>query len=353
MKDQGKRFYIGNKRWLTHLLFWVGYLLVYTGVHTGDDELWEYFLYEVERLPSAMLVAYVNLYVLYPRFFVRRQYGMYTLTAILLLFAGSLMNRAVTELWFEPLFFPDSTTPEPIFVWYMLFKGMVWFLSPVLLLTLVVKILQHWYQQEQRQQKMEQEQLSAELNFLKAQVHPHFLFNTLNNLYALTLQSSPAAPAVVLKLSELMSYMLYDSQVPVISLQREVQHIRNYIELEQLRYGNRLDVSLNVSGETGQVSIAPLLLIPFVENAFKHGVSEETDHVWITIDIKVKQGWLIVKVENSYTDGPAPAGEAKDKNGIGMQNVTRRLNLVYPGAHELVVSKEAGRYGVDLKIKIS
>lgn len=348
-----KSFYIANSRLLTHILFWIVYVMVYTGVHTGDDDIMEYFVYELQRLPATMLVAYVNMYVLYPRFFAKRKYAVYSATAIVLLFGCSTMSRAFTEKLIEPVFFSGSTYPEPVFVWYMLFKGMVWFLSPVLLLTLIVKILQQWFKQEQRQQQMEKEQLSAELNFLKAQVHPHFLFNTLNNLYSLTLQASPTAPAVVLKLSELMSYMLYDSRSNLISLQKEIQHIKNYIELEKLRYNNRLDVSLNVSGETRQVSIAPLLLIPFVENAFKHGVSNETDNVWVTIDIKAKAGWLSVKVENSHTDPLPVANSSQEKNGIGLQNVTRRLQLMYMHAHELMVSKEPGRYIVDLKIKTS
>ncbi|AXY74503.1 sensor histidine kinase [Paraflavitalea soli] len=347
-----KSFYIANNRVLTHILFWVGYMAVYTGVHTGDDDMMEYFLYEVQRLPGAMLVAYVNMYLLYPRFFVKRQYAAYTIAAIVLLFVSSVICRIITEKWFEPLFFPTTTYREPIFVWYMLFKSMVWFLSPVLFFTLIIKILQQWFRQERRQQQVEKEKLSAELNFLKAQVHPHFLFNTLNNLYALTLQASPAAPTVVLKLSELMSYMLYDSQANLISLKKEVQHVKNYIELEKLRYNDRLEVSMNVSGDIEQVSIAPLLLIPFVENAFKHGVSNETDNVWVTIDIKAWAGWLSIKVENSYNDTLPAAGESADKNGIGLQNVTRRLNLMYPQAHELVIDKEPGRFSVDLKIKM-
>lgn len=215
------------------------------------------------------------------------------------------------------------------------------------------KYIKQWYLKEQKNIQLQKENAESQLQLLTAQVHPHFLFNTLNNLYALTLQASPTAPAVVLKLSELMSYMLYDSRSDLTSLQQEIRHIKNYIELEQLRYGNRLDVSLNVSGETGQVSIAPLLLIPFVENAFKHGISEETGNVWVTIDIKVKHDWLSVKVENSYNEPLPPTSGDGDKNGIGLQNVTRRLNLMYEYNHELVINKEPGRYSVDLKIKLS
>lgn len=347
-------FRIANNPWLTHLLFWAGYLLVYTGVHVdGDNSLWSYFLVELQSLPTAMLVAYVNVYLLFPRFFVSKKYLLYCISAIVLLFCASLANRTMMEKYIEPVFYPDTTHPDSIFVWYMLLKGMLWFLSPVLLLTLAIQIFKQWFIQEKQQQEIIKEKLRAELNFLKAQVHPHFLFNTLNNLYALTLEASPSAPKVVLKLSELMSYMLYDSQSESTMLHKEIDHMYTYIELEKLRYSDRLEVSLNVSGETARQKIAPLLLIPFVENAFKHGVSNETEQVWVTIDIKLKAGWLFVKVENSHTEALFDTDTGQHKGGIGLFNVKRRLELLYPDAYELEVRKEPWRYIVDLKLKLN
>lgn len=349
-----RQFYIADNRLLTHILFWAGYMLVYTGVHfQGGESFLYYFLVELPGLPAAMLVAYINMYVLYPRFFYKKKYLAYCVSALLLLFAGAVLSRIIQEWVTEPLFLPKETHPDSIFVWYMLFKGMLWFLSPVLLLTLVIRIFKQWFAQEQLQQEVEKEKLNAELNFLKAQVHPHFLFNTLNNLYSLTLQASPAAPLTVLKLSELMSYMLYDSRSDMVPLNKEIKHIRSYIELETIRYGNRLDVSVNVSGDITGKLIAPLLLIPFAENAFKHGVSNEMDKVWVTIDIKEKAGWLNVKVENSLTDDGIAAPGKNTPNGIGLQNVLRRLQLLYPKTHQVELKKEPDRYMVDLKIKIA
>ncbi|WP_276485426.1 sensor histidine kinase [Paraflavitalea pollutisoli] len=347
-------FYLCRSRLLTHCLFWVAYILLYTGMHLGDDELWENFLYELFRLPGTLVVAYFNLYVLYPRFFARGRYVGYVLAAISLLLVCSVLNRYLLERVLEPDFMADTTHPEAIFVWYMLFKSMIWLLGPILLFTLFVRILQQWYGQQQQQQAIEKDRLRSELNYLRAQVQPHFLFNTLNNLYSLTLQQSPVAPAVVLKLSDLMSYMLYDAQAGRTSLEKELQHIRNYIELKKLRYGQRLEVSLNVSGDTTQIGVAPLLLIPFVENAFKHGVSDETGQVWITIDIKLKEGRLQLKVENSCSDQLPDAGTIRrEQTGIGLQNVRRRLHLLYNGQHELVLLQEAGRHTADLTIHLS
>ncbi len=347
------RFYIKGNRLLTHILLWMGYLFVYTGVHAeSEDGLWAYFLIELQGLPAAMLVTYVNIYFLFPRFFKQKRYTAYAAGAIVLLFVASLLNRILIERIIEPRFFPDTTYYEPIFVWYLLFKVMLWFLAPVLLFTLLIKAVGHWVDQERLHQDTMREKLAAELNLLKAQVQPHFLFNTLNNLYALTLQSAPAAPQVVLKLSELMSYMLYESQSERILLEKEIAHIRNYITLEKLRYGDRLDVSLTASGETESKMIAPLLLIPFVENAFKHGVSDEMDDVWVTMDIKAKDGWLSLKVENSHAGGENRDARNTVTGGIGLQNVKRRLDLLYPGAHKLTLTKGAEHYTVDLKIRL-
>lgn len=347
-----RRFYIAGNRLLTHILFWIGYLFVYTGVHAeSEDGLRAYFLIELQGLPAAMLVTYVNVYFLFPRFFKPKRYLAYAAGAVALLFVASLLNRILIERFIEPRFFPDTTYYEPIFVWYLLFKVMLWFLAPVLLFTLLIKAVGHWVEQERLHQDTMREKLAAELHLLKAQVHPHFLFNTLNNLYALTLQSAPAAPQVVLKLSELMSYMLYESQSELILLEKEIAHIKNYVALEKLRYGDRLDVSLAASGETEGKMIAPLLLIPFVENAFKHGVSDETDSVWVTIDIKVKDGWLGVKVENSHAGSENHGGRDVVTGGIGLQNVKRRLTLLYPDAHKLTLTKEAEYYTVDLKVR--
>ena len=138
-----------------------------------------------------------------------------------------------------------------------------------------VKILRHWYKTEQHTRNLEREKLEAELKFLKAQIHPHFLFNTLNNLYSLTLKKSDYAPEVVLKLSGLVNYMLYYTKEQAVPLAKEIESIHNYIALEKIRYGKELEIAFDVSGNIGSSMISPMLLLPFIENSFKHGVSDE------------------------------------------------------------------------------
>jgi len=343
-----KRYYLAGNRLLTHILFWIGYVLVHTGVHIdAGDPMLEYLLYETFTLPGAILVAYVNLNVLYPLFFSRKRYAAFTLSAILLLFAGSVLNRFLQERVAEPVFLPDTTTPESIWVWYMLLKSMLWYLGPVLLFTMVIRVTEQGFRTEQLKQQADSEKLQAELNLLKAQVHPHFLFNTLNNLYALTLEASARAPEVVLKLSDLMSYMLYDSRSETLALDKEIAHIRNYIALEKLRYGSRLALSLKVSGATEHFPVAPLLLLPFVENAFKHGAANATGDAWISIEISVDASLLSVRVENSCPETTQPSVA---HSGIGLQNVRRRLALLYDREHTLDIVQEPGRYNVHLTL---
>jgi LytS/YehU family sensor histidine kinase len=178
-----------------------------------------------------------------------------------------------------------------------------------------------------------QEKLQAELRFLKTQIHPHFLFNTLNNLYALTLKKSERAPEMVLKLSELINYMLYECTGDEVSLTKEIKFIRNYGDIEKMRYGDKLDIDIRVSGNVNDRKIAPLVLLPFVENCFKHGASEELQQSWVKVTIDVQPHVTIIKVENNK----ATINGIAKKEGIGIQNVKRRLDLIYPGQHELKI----------------
>jgi LytS/YehU family sensor histidine kinase len=197
---------------------------------------------------------------------------------------------------------------------------------------------------------LEKEKLSAELKLLKSQINPHFLFNTLNNLYVLTLNHSKSAPLMVHKLSELMSYMLYDSNQAEVSLDKEIQYIKNYIDLEKIRYGDRLDVTLNIYGTTEGIMVAPLLILPFVENSFKHGARNQLHNGWIHIDIELQDNTLTLKVENSKPDFQDDHGKA---SGLGLTNVRRRLAHLYPNRHWLQLFDEQYTHMAVLKLSLN
>lgn len=202
--------------------------------------------------------------------------------------------------------------------------------------------------QKQQLREIEKTQVATELAFLRSQIHPHFFFNTLNNLYSLTLQKSDAAPEVVLKLSSLMSYMLYESSVPAITLEKELANLENYIALEQLRFGGRLTLCFEKKGQREGIHIPPLLLLAFVENSFKHGMSQIAGEGRIHLRLQVTKTELLFQIDNPILDG---TGE--EKHGIGLKNVIRRLDLLYGSQYRLDLEQTATTFHVTLKIPLS
>jgi LytS/YehU family sensor histidine kinase len=192
----------------------------------------------------------------------------------------------------------------------------------------------------------------AELELLKAQIHPHFLFNTLNNLFAHTLRHSNDAPKIVVKLSDLLRFMIYDSRQDLIPLEEEIQLIRNYIDLEGLRYGSEMNCQLNIEGEPGGYYVRPLLLIPLIENAFKHGMSQQTGDKWIRMHVSIVSGRLEVRIENSISSGQVQDNGSRKVGGVGLENVGKRLQLLFPGAHEFRHERHADFYEVQLRIPL-
>jgi two-component system, LytTR family, sensor kinase len=340
------------------VVFWAVFLL-FTGLAWGycnsimnSRYFPQAFESGIVELPILAGLIYLNLYVLLPTFFVTKRYTFYLLLLLALFIITAILIR-VLNVYYINVRYPSEWDNNHILDIYHVGKIMLLRVTPVFVVATVIKLLQFWHNEQKTARDLLKEKLDAELNYLKGQVHPHFLFNTLNNLYALTLQKSDQAPKIVLKLSELMSYMLYDSQENKIALQKELTHVQNYIDLEKIRYGNRLDVSFNISGDIKNRYIAPLILIPFIENAFKHGVSNETENCWITIDCKVKENGLMVKVENSKSNGVVSSDILHYKNGIGLHNVKRRLALLYPGNYELNIENSSEYYAVDLKLSLA
>jgi two-component system LytT family sensor kinase len=212
-----------------------------------------------------------------------------------------------------------------------------------------IHITNDWFKNEKQRKEMENEKLISELAFLKSQVSPHFLFNTLNNIYSLSLSNSEHTADAILKLSHLLRYMLYESQDKLVSLEKEISYLQNYIDLQKMRLTQNVKVSFQVNGSLSGRLIEPMLLIPFVENAFKHGVNySQNSFVDILIDVSDKK--LFMKVENSIH----PKSKEQNKNsGIGLVNIYKRLELLYPGNHSLQTSQQENKYVVELNMKLN
>jgi LytS/YehU family sensor histidine kinase len=200
---------------------------------------------------------------------------------------------------------------------------------------------------------------NAELLLLKAQVHPHFLFNTLNNIYSFILHKSPTAGELVSKLTHIIRYMTTECDRPLVSLSKEIKLLQDYIGLEKIRYGNRLDLQVQIVGETENKMIVPLLMIPFIENSFKHGASRMLDQPWIKLNIEVEEERMIFSLSNSHPNTndnrnelALPSSVVNGKHGLGLKNVKRRLQILYPANHSLMINSEAESFTVHLEVPL-
>ncbi|HEY5409080.1 MAG TPA: histidine kinase [Ginsengibacter sp.] len=211
------------------------------------------------------------------------------------------------------------------------------------------KTLKNWYQKQLENDTLIKEKSNAELQLLKAQIHPHFLFNTLNNIYSFTLTRSPFAAELVQKLSDMLNYMITDCNRVLVPLEKEIQLLKDYIGLEKVRYGDRLDIQMHINGDYSGKMIAPLLMIPFVENCFKHGASVMRGRQWMHLIINVTDNHLDFNLSNSK---PAIQDTNKSKSGIGLINVQKRLALLYTGNYELDINSTDNTFSVYLKIKL-
>ncbi|MEM7381661.1 MAG: histidine kinase, partial [Bacteroidota bacterium] len=222
----------------------------------------------------------------------------------------------------------------------------------VVSLVLIIKFIQLQTLQERKNKELSEQKLEAELNYLKHQLQPHFLFNTLNNLYGMIITKDENAGEIVLKLSDILSYMLYNSNDKEISLEKELDSLSNYIELEKLRYGKELTVTYDVSGVPEDHKIAPLILISFVENAFKHGPSDALGDSWIRIKVQIEEGQIRFEVENSIDKESIDKQTKQSRvvSGIGLANIEKRLELIYGDTYDLHIS-EGDTYKVELTIK--
>lgn len=334
-----------------HALFWVSYASAYIFIYGSfsDTYLLE-FQWMITSLPMKMTFVYFTLYFIIPRFFLEKKYVAATLISILSLFIVSIVQRGVDFHVYYPLFNPRGLE-DAFFYMPKIFKIMLG-IYPVVALASFIKITKHFYNEESKSREYQQQKLEAELNFLKGQVHPHFLFNTLNNLYALTLKKSDSSPEVVLKLSELLSFMLYETNSPTVPLSKELSLIENYISLEKIRYDDRLTTTYETSGEVETGQIPPMLLLPFVENAFKHGTSDSLDKVWVEIKIAVRNNQLHLSVMNNNGVENSDNHEFEYQQGIGLKNVKRRLELLYGEHYELTISDKDEMYAVQLTLQM-
>lgn len=214
---------------------------------------------------------------------------------------------------------------------------------------IAIKLLKIWIEQQNEKHNIEKENLQSELNVLKAQLHPHFLFNTMNNLYALSLEESSKTSEGIAKISDLLRSVLYECNDAEYELEKEIKLIDNFIELEMMRHSALLKISFNKNGDFNNIKIAPMLLFTLVENCFKHGKMNNPDDSWVKLDLLSKGNSIIFEAINSKQNGLKK--EKDNHEGIGLSNLKKRLDLLYPGRYKFTISDEKDSFKVHLEIK--
>lgn len=329
-----------------HILFWLMVLIILTileGTRYG-------FLFtlsnEVINTLFYCIIVYVNLFYLFPHYFNKKQFLSY---AALLILASLIL----TPLKMLVFYFKFEGKPEAQQLLLANQFGYFLTLFIVSCLSTTGKIVTDWITHIRNRQDLETQNMQSELRFLKSQINPHFLFNTLNSLYALTLKKSDLAPEIVLKLSEMMRYMLYECNEKRVLLSKEINYLQHYIDLERIRQGKQAQITFEVSGDVQDLSIAPLLFIPFLENSFKHGIqSTLSQGGYVRIAMRIKGKQLHFHVENSKP-GTLPARDPnRPSGGIGLVNVHRRLNLLYPNRYDLKIDDTPHSYAVELILEL-
>lgn len=335
------------KRTLLHILLWSAYVAIeFVANLPHYRDTGELLRQTIFFLPVIALPFYFVAYFLVPRLLWRGKKTLFWLSCIIVFLTVMILRVEWENLY--SLFRSEERFRVPLSkISKNLFRDYA-----VIALGVCLKIIRDWDKKDKLTWQLAEEKRDAELQFLRAQIHPHFLFNTLNNLYGLALKQSPHTPDSILKLSGLLDFILYECNAEKIPLRKEIELIRHYIELERLRFGERLALTFGPKIPPDDLRIAPLLLLPFVENAFKHGAANTaSDTVFVKIDINTDVKTLFFQVENSKSNRPNNGPENGHK-GIGLRNVEKRLALLYPGRYELEKVEGEDVFLIALKLQI-
>ena len=329
-------------RFLRHAGFWLSFVLLFLVIYgpVFNNYPW-LFLSSIVMLPFTMLVVYSINYLFLPLFLKQKRYFLLGLLIFLILLLEPPLPRLlVMRISGEEISFKNFLDYNLLPFYFE--TGLITFIA------FSIKLFKERNREQEEKNQLEKQKLQAELDALKGQLNAHFLFNTLNNLYGLAKKKSEHAPAGILMLSDMLHFVLYECTQPTYPLQKELDFINIYIELEKLRYGERLKIEMEEDLKYSDIRIAPLLLFPFVENSFKHGVSKKKDKVWIRIRVASSPHELKFEVENNrYLE---PARDLRETGGLGLENVQKRLEILYPRQHSLHLKSDDSTFSVCLNI---
>lgn len=332
-----------RNRWWQHLIFWAVALFILLNIFKTSGSLEKIdVIYTFIFLLPVVGFVYLNLYLAIPRFLKKEKYLWYTLILLALTACGAVSLFVL----FDSLI--DLILPSFYFISYYNVPVLMLFMGSFLVVTTLLKFSRSWFMLL----RVERMTSSHQLKSLQSQVNPHFLLNSLQSIYALSLEKSDLTPKVILQLSDILKYTLYETNQQSVKLEKEMQMLKDYLDMHRHRIDpQRAEIKLEITGDAGDCRIAPMLLIPFVENSFKHGLQGSTGKTFVHIDIEIDACHFLFRITNNLgaTD---PIGKG-DRNGIGIENTRQRLDLIYPGKHNLSIVRKENTFEVELKLDLN
>ena len=348
-----------------HLLFWLFWWLflgfLYSFIADTDSDgygvklllsLLDSFIFMTQHI----FLSYALMYFVIPRFLLKQRYLLTSILTLALFIATAFVSIFLGRFIINPLhiymaragWFSMAHRHDFLNVFYSLLAGLRGGIT-IGGIAAAIKLMKYWTVKEQRNLQLQKENVESQLQLLKAQVHPHFLFNTLNNIYSHTQDTAPVAAKLISGLSDILRFILYESNQPLVPLSKELKLMREYISLEQIRYGNKLDLHIDLPEKTNDLYISPLLMLPLIENCFKHGASTMLEQPWISLHVTIQDKQMQLKLLNGKTN---EKNQYRQPSGIGIQNVQKRLDLLYGGKHELSITNEEDVFIVNLKLEL-
>jgi len=302
-------------------------------------------------LLTHLLFCYAIIYFLLPNFQSKKKYwpmitGVLLLSTLIILVGYFLYS--IVYPFIDNQFSLHSTEQNKAIVWAGIDAGLINAIK-VTMIAAAITLLKQWWLNQKEKEKIEREKINAELQLLKAQIHPAFLFSTLNNIISHARVASPKAPEMLIKLSDLLSYMLYECDAPKVKLEKEISMIKEYMLLEKIRQGERLEMTIRINGNFNRWMISPLILFPFIDNSLSYFNQERLEQAWINLDITIHDNNFSMKLINGIP-APIPGEPGKDEHSL--VNVRKRLHLLYPGSHDLKINAEQELLMVHLNLKL-
>jgi sensor histidine kinase YesM len=344
-----------------HLVFWAAWWLfagfIYSiGPFSANmgylKNLFRSLTESLAFMPMHIFLTYALIYFVIPRFLLKQKYALtiifvvlsFAVTASLSVLISGIIIGPIRSFYQYHYAYSNYVSVSFAMAFMAGLRGGI----TVGGLAAAIKLMKHWYVEGQRNLQLQKENTEAQLQILKAQVHPHFLFNTLNNIYSKTQNTSAAASEMIFGLSDILRYMLYECDKPLVPLSQELKMTQEYIDLERVRYGNKLELHAELPKATERYFIAPLMILPFIENCFKHGASTILDRPWINLTITIDGNEMAMKLLN----GKSQENVQVNGHGIGIENAKKRLALLYPGKHQLTIQEDREVFIVILKLRL-